>query len=54
MESDDGVKKFNDHVPLPTQDDEDSEASFDEGDHNGLLDRLGVKIDDNLHKSFTA
>jgi len=41
------------HVPLPMQDEDESEVSFD--DHgDGLLDRLGVKIDDSLHEMFTA
>ncbi|UJR21943.1 hypothetical protein I4U23_025012 [Adineta vaga] len=56
VESDDGTKNFSDHhhIPLPTQDEDESEASFDGDDSNGLLDRLGVKIDDNLHTMFTA
>ncbi len=41
------------HVPLPMQDEDESEVSFD--DHgDGLLDRLGVKIDESLHEMFTA
>ncbi len=35
------------------QDEDESEASFSD-EQNGLLDRLGVKIDDSLHKTFTA
>ncbi|CAF1589955.1 unnamed protein product [Adineta ricciae] len=55
--NDDG-KKFSDHqhVPIPTkdEDEDESEASFTGDDNNGLLDRLGVKIDDRLHMIFTA
>ncbi|CAF0888633.1 unnamed protein product [Adineta steineri] len=46
-------KNHHHHVPLPIQDEEESEASFNDN-HNGLLDRLGVKIDDNLHKIFSS
>ncbi|CAF0938558.1 unnamed protein product [Adineta ricciae] len=57
-ESNDDVKKFSDHqhVPIPTkdEDEDESEASFTDDDNNGLLDRLGVKIDDRLHATFTA
>jgi hypothetical protein len=41
------------HVPLPVQDEDESENSF-EDEQNSLLDRLGVKIDDSLHRIFTS
>ena len=57
-ESNDDARKFSDHqhVPIPTkdEDEDESEASFTDDDNNGLLDRLGVKIDDRLHTMFTA
>jgi hypothetical protein len=34
-------------------DEDDSETSFS-GEQTGLLDRLGIKIDDGLHRIFTA
>ena len=39
------------HVPI--DDEEGSEVSFDD-QQIGLLERLGVKIDDQLHKIFTS
>ncbi len=45
--------KQHQHVPLSTQDEDESETSF-ENEENSLLDRLGVKIDDSLHQIFTA
>ncbi|CAF3716387.1 unnamed protein product [Rotaria sp. Silwood1] len=41
------------HIPLSVHDDEESETSFDD-EQNGILDRFGVKIDESLHKIFTA
>ncbi|CAF1037718.1 unnamed protein product [Rotaria sordida] len=41
------------HIPLSVRDDEESETSFDD-EQNGILDRFGVKIDESLHKIFTA
>ena len=35
------------------QDEDESEASFSD-EQNGLLERLGVKIDTSLHKIFTS
>jgi len=34
-------------------DEDDSETSFS-GEQTGLLDQLGIKIDDGLHRIFTA
>lgn len=45
--------KDNDHIPVPVQDEDESETSFDD-EQNSLLDRLGVKIDDSLHRIFTS
>jgi len=42
-----------DHVPLPIRDEDESETSFDD-EQNSLLDRLGVKIDNSLHRIFTS
>lgn len=39
--------------PTNIQDEDESETSFDD-EQNSLLDRLGVKIDDNLHRIFTS
>jgi hypothetical protein len=41
------------HVPLSMEDEEESENSFDD-ERNSLLDRLGVKIDDSLQRTFAS
>ena len=54
-ERDKSDEKKVDHVPLSMQDDEESESETSFGDdHNGLLDRLGMKIDQTLTKIFTG
>ncbi|CAF1303346.1 unnamed protein product [Rotaria magnacalcarata] len=40
-------------VPLSVQDEDESETSFDD-EQIGILDRFGVKIDENLHQIFTG
>lgn len=40
-------------IPLSSQDEDQSENSFDEG-QTSILDQLGVKIDQTLHRMFTS
>lgn len=40
-------------IPLSSQDEDQSENSFDEEQTN-ILDQLGVKIDQTLHRIFTS
>jgi hypothetical protein len=47
-----GEKKDTNGVQF-VEDEGDSETSFD-GEGSGYLDRLGMKIDDRLHRIFTA
>ena len=50
-----GEGKKVDHVPLPMRDEEESDSETSFGDeHNGLLDRLGMKVDLSLQKIFTG
>ena len=41
------------HLPLSIEEETESETSFGD-DHNGILDRMGRKIDDRLHQIFTS
>ena len=47
------TKRMTIHLDNDDQDETDSETSFGD-DHNGILERIGRKIDDRLHQIFTS
>ena len=53
LENNDDIKRITVTVENEDRGETDSETSFGD-DHNGILERIGRKIDDRLHQIFTS